>query len=395
MLVGLAGAVGAKEYVLPLREGKVKVREMNAAISGELHVITIPTSREVDLNGPEGADFLLAVNACLWKGCSLETRPGEAVLRLEPPAKGTCMAMRRMARVIAAERAPAATAAQARHWGLVIADKINPKLPLVVLIHGVDADKNDCAPLGTMLRDAGYQVAYFSYPGDQPIEDSAAMLARSMRLLHEQFPTVRTDFVCHSMGGLVARRYIEGEEYKGGVHRLIMVGTPNHGSGWAHFRTALSVQEHYYLRADPEWAWTWLITEGMGEAGDDLLPGSDFLKDLNARPRREGVHYTIIAGNKSGVNRAEANVVDSVADWMPVRARRWWGFGHCYRGLVSVATHLREKTSDGDGPVSLKSAELKGVKDVVVLPGDHVSLFLPTASGPPMALAVIRERLKG
>jgi hypothetical protein len=133
----------------------------------------------------------------------------------------------------------------------------------------------------------------------------------------------------------------------------------------------------------------------MGEAGDDLLPGSDYLKDLNAKPRRDGVKYTIIAGNKSGVDKAEANVVDSVADWMPMRARHWWGFGHCYRGLVSVATHLRDKTGDGDGPVSLKSAKLKGVKDFVVLPADHVTLFIAPPGQEPVALGAIRERLKG
>jgi pimeloyl-ACP methyl ester carboxylesterase len=394
--IGLwASRADAKDYVVPLHDGKVKVKELNAAISDELHVISLPTSTEIDLNSPEGADFLCAVNACLWDGCSLQTTRESAVLKLVPPVKGTCNAMRRMTRIIAAERAPIATAAQARRWGLNIPDQINGNLPLVVLVHGLDADQNDCAPLGNLLRASGYQVAYFSYPGDQPIEDSAAMLATSMRILHDHFPNIRVRLVCHSMGGLVARRYVEGPKYAGGVDRLIMVGTPNHGSSWAHFRTALSVQEHYYLRADPDWAWTWLITEGMGEAGDDLLPGSDFLKDLNAHPRRDGVKYTIIAGNKSGVDKAEANVVDSVADWMPTRARNWWGFRHCYHGLVSVATHLRDKTSDGDGPVSLKSAKLKGVKDFVVLPADHVTLFIAPPGHEPVALGTIRERLKG
>jgi len=335
------------------------------------------------------------VNACLWNGCALETTKDSAILKLAPTAQGKCNAMRRMTRIIAAERAPVATAAQARRWGLTIPDVITDKRPVVVLVHGLDADKNDCAPLGSALHDAGYQVGYFSYPGDQPIEDSAGMLARSIRLLHDRFPNIRVEFVCHSMGGLVARAYIEGPEYPGGVDRLIMVGTPNHGSRWAHFRTALSVQEHYYLRADPDWAWTWLITEGMGEAGDDLLPDSDFLKELNARPRRDGVKYTIIAGNKSGVDKAEANVVDSVSECSTERTRGWWGFGHCYRGLVAVANHLREKSSDGDGPVSLKSAKLKGVNDFVVLPADHVSLFITPPGREPVALGAIRERLKG
>ena len=44
--------------------------------------------------------------------------------------------MRRMTRIIAAERAPVATAAQARRWGLNIPDRINGNLPLVVQVGG-------------------------------------------------------------------------------------------------------------------------------------------------------------------------------------------------------------------------------------------------------------------
>jgi hypothetical protein len=106
------------------------------------------------------------------------------------------------------------------------------------------------------------------------------------------------------------------------------------------------------------------------------------------------VKYTIIAGNKSGVDRAEADVVDSVSNWVPVRARTWWVFGPCYRSLQSVATHLRDKTGDGDGPVLLKSAKLKGVSDLVILPADHRSLFLPDDGHPPAALSVIVQRLR-
>jgi hypothetical protein len=45
--------------------------------------------------------------------------------------------------------------------------------------------------------------------------------------------------------------------------------------------------------------------------------------------------------------------------------------------------------------VSLKSAKLKGVSDFVVLPGDHVTLFIAPQGQEPVALATIRERLKG
>ena len=52
-------------------------------------------------------------------------------------------------------------------------------------------------------------------------------------------------------------------------------------------------------KRDPEWTWTWPITAGLGEARDDLKPGSKFLTRLNSLQRRAGVRYTVIAGSAS------------------------------------------------------------------------------------------------
>jgi pimeloyl-ACP methyl ester carboxylesterase len=41
----------------------------------------------------------------------------------------------------------------------------------------------------------------------------------------------KVDIIAHSMGGLVARAYVQGSEYRDDVNKLIMLGTPNHGSG--------------------------------------------------------------------------------------------------------------------------------------------------------------------
>src|SRR5258708_18906582 len=99
------------------------------------------------------------------------------------------------------------------------------------------------------------------------------------------------------MGGLVGRGYIEDAGYAGGIDRLILVGTPNAGSKWTSYRLLLETKEQYMeWKHDPQWSWTWAITDGLGEAGDDLTPHSKFLEHLNTLPRRDGVRYTIIAG---------------------------------------------------------------------------------------------------
>ncbi len=46
----------------------------------------------------------------------------------------------------------------------------------------------------------------------------------------KKFPHQTIDILCHSMGGIVARQYLQGDSYKGNVERLVMMGTPNRGS---------------------------------------------------------------------------------------------------------------------------------------------------------------------
>jgi pimeloyl-ACP methyl ester carboxylesterase len=45
----------------------------------------------------------------------------------------------------------------------------------------------------------------------------------------------KVDIVAHSMGGLISRSYIQGDNYKDDVDQLIMLGTPNHGSSEAYY----------------------------------------------------------------------------------------------------------------------------------------------------------------
>lgn len=393
-----AAVAQTREYSIPLDHGILQIHDLNAALCNELHLPNCPDRGKVDLKAPLGSDFLLAVNACLWKGCSLEIRDASsAILHLQrSDSVSKIEAIRRLSRVYTAEKEPRTTAAQARNWGLLLPAEVDSSRPLVVLIHGLDADRSDCAPIGQLLLASGEQVAYFSYPGDQPIADSAASLGRALRQLQTKFPGLTIDIVAHSMGSLVARDCVEGPDYAGSVDRMILVAPPNHGSGWARLRTLLSIEENSHLRHDdPNWHWTWLVTEGLGEAGTDLLPGSDFLKHLNSRPRRLGVRYTIIAGNRSGVDRVEGNCVQRIANWIPRRSRNWWGVRNCYCSLEQRANRLHSRSGESDGPVALSSTRLSGVSDYVVLPADHISLYLPEDGNPPAAWPVIRQRILG
>ncbi|MBU2028728.1 alpha/beta hydrolase [Patescibacteria group bacterium] len=50
----------------------------------------------------------------------------------------------------------------------------------------------------------------------------------------ENWPSV--DIIAHSMGGLLAREYIESDYYDNDINQLIMLGTPNNGAPEAYLK---------------------------------------------------------------------------------------------------------------------------------------------------------------
>ena len=167
------------------------------------------------------------------------------------------------------------------------------------------------------------------------------------------------------MGGLVARAFIEGDDYCGGVDHFVMLATPNRGSTWATYRVALEVEEHFHLwQHEDDWHWTWMITDGLGEAGRDLKPRSKFLTKLNARPRREGVKYTVVAGSQHPASRITARYIDKTSNLIRGRAANWWGFRHAKGGLDRAADRMANKTGKSDGYGEFPQEDAPGTADL-------------------------------
>ena len=395
-LAAPAAVAAPREARVPLHEGKLRVAELSDALCRELGLPECSWDcGDLDLRGARGSAFVAALNESLGEGCRVSVGDDALVLHVDADKlPRDIRSAKRAARVFAAVAAPEATKRQQAYYGLWAPEQIDVNRPLVVLVHGLDCDRVNWEPLIGLLKGEGHQVALFTYPSDQPIADSAKMLGEKLAGLRLRVPNLRYDLVCHSMGGLVARDYVEGEGYRGGVERLVMLGTPNTGSCWAPYRVALEFEEHYDLwRHEPGWSPSWMITDGLGEAGSDLKPGSKFLKALNARGRREGVRYTIVAGNQNPARRATADALDGTAGWIPDRVSKWWGFRHTKDRLEGVAGRMRQR-GGSDGPVEVESCRLAGVDDFVVVACDHVGLYYPKHGQPPAAWDTIRDRLE-
>jgi len=266
---------------------------------------------------------------------------------------------------------------------------------IVLLVHGVDDPDNTWNVLLPALQEAAYIGCELIYPNDQPIPESAAFLGTNLRQLYDQGVREVT-IVAHSMGGLVTREFLtnpdmgitSGEHPR--VRRLIMVGTPNHGSDLARVRFGAELRDHAIRIIDGRATFLGAVFDGLGEAQFDLEPGSEFLIALNARPHPP-VPYTIIAGIASPMSDEQFN---SLGEEM---ARR---FPQAAQGVISdaIAGLCRFNDYIGDGCVPLESTRLAGVDDHVTVEGTHLTIIrhlIESRGGPtPPAVPIILDRLK-
>ena len=269
------------------------------------------------------------------------------------------------------------------------------ELQQVVLVHGLDDPGKVWMNLAPALSGAGYHVWIMRYPNDQPIADSSRLFFDEMLLLREK-GVAEISIVAHSMGGLVSREMLTSPaiDYSASVRSggvpavtaLIMVGTPNHGSELVRFRLMAEFRDQLVHFARGEGSWLRGILDGAGEAKIDLLPGSLFLSELNARPHPEGVDMLSIAGVATPWNEADvANLVQTLAaENPPGRAPL----------LDELGAALRSATRGvGDGLVTVDSTRLPGVGQRSV-PGTHLSMIRNvTASSdriPPAVPVILR-----
>jgi triacylglycerol esterase/lipase EstA (alpha/beta hydrolase family) len=139
----------------------------------------------------------------------------------------------------------------------------------LVFVHGLAANPAGFLPLQAWLRLHGHRrTVALGYGGAGSIEAMALKLKRDV---DASVGGGRVDLVTHSMGGLVARVYLQLLGGARRVDRLVTLGTPHHGTHAATFVPSALVRQ--------------------------LLPESPFLRHLNAQPAPEGVEVTsIVAG---------------------------------------------------------------------------------------------------
>lgn len=138
----------------------------------------------------------------------------------------------------------------------------------VLLLHGLFHNRAVWFLMKQRLEQCGFTVVTVNLPSFAMVETLARKIAEAVEETLVTYDVEQVDIVGHSMGGLLARYYIEFLDGDKRVNHCILLGTPNAGSKLAPF--------------------------ALTPMGRDLMPGSDFLTELNAAPISSKVRYISI-----------------------------------------------------------------------------------------------------
>lgn len=193
-------------------------------------------------------------------------------------------------------------------------NKYKEKCPYpIILIHGYRSGADCWDDFIPLFEQSGYMlnrdVFNFSYStkdkaaiGDivQYAEELSAFVDKILKEQEKE----QIVLVVHSMGGLISRYYIEKLGGADKVAKLIMLGTPNRGSGLLpdmlelynkiQNKIEITINEIKFLSNRAE---KLKEKEGqvLGKAAEMMEPGSEFLEDLGYKARS---NFFLIAGIK-------------------------------------------------------------------------------------------------
>lgn len=255
-----------------------------------------------------------------------------------------------------------------------------PPSRVVIVLHGIHSTPAAGMKVADDLHQAtGLPMSLFLYPNDAPVIESAEELVNELKTFAADFPETKISLVAYSLGGLVARAALEWPTLKGNpalhqIDQVILVSPPNHGSALWEYAPLLEgaevwqrIMNHESL-GRPLQRIAGAISDGLNEASADLDPKSEWLLELNRQPRRPGVEYTILYGDRGpirpvaglliqvGLNQLEQNV-----DLGPLAQR-----------LAAVTRMTELHYGKGDGVVRIPATKLEGVADWERLPISHL-----------------------
>ena len=102
----------------------------------------------------------------------------------------------------------------------------------VLLLHGLFDNRSVFLPLRRYLRSHGFERVHAVNYGllTSDVHDAAVRFGRQLEEVRRAYGVERVAVVGHSLGGLIARYYVQRLDGAGQVHSVVTLGTPHQGS---------------------------------------------------------------------------------------------------------------------------------------------------------------------
>ncbi|MEO6809245.1 MAG: alpha/beta fold hydrolase [Isosphaeraceae bacterium] len=406
-LIGAALLFAAQGPVEPVRveipinaAGEVDLAEVVTRLASKagVKIARPPTTLRLPVHGLAGALTRTLLEESLGSGVKLRIAPSVLIVSLRPEHLDQRSPLQDRVEDLA-DRVRR-EAASRPNYGLHALKSYRPNdqtRPTICLVHGMNSSTGGFVHVITALERAGFGLVSYDFPYNQDLDQTAPAFGRDWTAFRTKVGEHRPWAVLtHSMGGLIARSYVEGDSYGNDVSDLILIAPPSRGAAVAKAQGLLQLVEGVQAVNGQEPGALAVLSGGLGAAADDLSPGSAFLRSLNTRPRRKGVHYHILAGDKGFLTEKSRKRIEAR---IALTSRVIGLVG----GLARLASNDLKASFDeltdgtGDGCVAVSSTRLDGVTDHETIHANHVELIrgpmLYPDPGPVACIPFVLKRL--
>ena len=203
-------------------------------------------------------------------------------------------------------------------------ESYNPKKTPVLFLHGAVGTPLHFKDIAGRIDRKRYQPWLFYYPSGMPLEKISTALNIMVMDLHQLHRFEKLYVVAHSMGGLVARRFILqniNDHQQDYIRLFISISTP-----WGGHRMAEKGVEQAPT-AVPSWY--------------DMVPGSPFIESIFARKLPDSLPYFLMFSHKGDssmfMNNNDGSVeLASELDYRAqAEAQRISGYDESHVGILS------------------------------------------------------------
>ena len=182
-----------------------------------------------------------------------------------------------------------------KRGGVYLLEPYDPGKVPVLFIHGAGGTPQDWRYFIKHLDRSRYQAWVYYYPTGLPIDLSAAWLNNFIADLHSRYGFARLAIAAHSMGGLVARRFLALNHGAGHDYATLLATFSTPFGGVPVARLGLTLGAY----AVPSW--------------HDLAPNSEFLRSLQGQPLPANVRHHVFFGYREDGGDFDSDGVISVA----------------------------------------------------------------------------------